>query len=91
MKFLYLILASATFTLTACGEPSPEERELKMHDATLVREIEGCKIWRFSDRYTVYFSDCRGGIETHSTSTVSNGKTGYTKHRRTQTLNTGRK
>ena len=79
-----LILISALLLLAGCQ--TEEEREAEeqrwLHDVTLVRQIDGCNVYRFYDRYTVYFSDCRG-----QTSYEQSGGKRAAQHR--QTLNAG--
>ena len=81
-----LILISTLLLLAGCQTEEEREDETQrwLHDVTLVRQIDGCNVYRFYDRYryTVYFADCRGqtGYE------QSGGKLAA-QHR--QTLNAG--
>ena len=80
-----LILISALLLLAGCQTEEEREAEAQrwLHDVTLVRQIDGCNVYRFDDRYTVYFSDCRG-----QTSYEQSGGKRAAQHR--QTLNAGR-
>lgn len=79
-----LILISALLLLAGCQteEESEAETQRWLHDVALVRQIDGCNVYRFYDRYTVYFSDCRG-----QTSYEQSGGKRAAQHR--QTLNAG--
>lgn len=81
-----LILISTLLLLAGCQTEEEREDETQrwLHDVTLVRQIDGCNVYRFYDRYryTVYFSDCRG-----QTSYEQSGGKLAAQHR--QTLNAG--
>ena len=83
-----VILLSALLLLAGCRteEETEAAKQERLHDVTLVRQIDGCNVYRFYDRYryTVYFSDCRGQTSYEQ----SGGPKGITQHR--QTLNAGR-
>lgn len=83
-KMKLLILISALLLLAGCQTEEEREAEAQrwLHDVTLVRQIDGCNVYRFDDRYTVYFSDCRG-----QTSYEQSGGKRAAQHR--QTLNAG--
>lgn len=82
-----VILLSALLLLAGCRteEETEAAKQEWLHDVTLVRQIDGCNVYRFYDRYRypVYFSDCRG-----QTSYEQSGGKRAAQHR--QTLNAGR-
>ena len=57
-----VILLSALLLLAGCRteEETEAAKQEWLHDVTLVRQIDGCNVYEFRERYTVYFSDCRG-------------------------------
>ncbi|WP_369586580.1 hypothetical protein [Kingella oralis] len=79
-----LILISTLLLLAGCQteEERDAEAQKQLRDVTLVRQIDGCNVYKFNERYTVYFSDCRG-----QTSYEQSGGKRAAQHR--QTLNAG--
>ena len=79
-----VILLSALLLLAGCRteEETEAAKQEWLHDVTLVRQIDGCNVYEFLERYTVYFSDCRG-----QTSYEQSGGKRAAQHR--QTLNAG--
>lgn len=68
-----LIISVLAMALSGCGKkPSKQSFNKGDFQLELLFEHEGCKIYRFVDYRTIYWSDCRGKItEQH---TESNGK-----------------
>ncbi len=83
-KMKSLILISTLLLLAGCQteEERDAEAQKQLRDVTLVRQIDGCNVYKFNERYTVYFSDCRG-----QTSYEQSGGKRAAQHR--QTLNAG--
>lgn len=83
-KMKSLILISTLLLLAGCQteEERDAEAQKQLRDVTLVRQIDGCNVYKFNERYTVYFSDCRG-----QTSYEQSGVKRAAQHR--QTLNAG--
>jgi len=66
----------ALIVLAGCKQGEPVKNVTNSKDdfaVQLLFEVDGCKVYRFTDYRTVYFSDCRGKIE--STYTTRSGKT----------------
>lgn len=65
MKYLVLLLA-----LTACQEnaKSIQQTDNSNFQVDLLFEHDGCKVYRFYDHRSVYYTDCSGSVQTTHTS-----------------------
>lgn len=81
-----IILIALATILISCEKAAQSTKESGNYKVEFLFEVDGCKIYRFYDGRTVYFSDCRGKIDEEHT--VKSGST-YTTHR-SETLNSGR-
>lgn len=80
-----LLIASVLFI--GCKHDSIEQKRIGDFNVELLFEKDGCKIYRFNDGRTVYWSDCRGQV--NSSYTTQSGKHNRTTHYQ-DTLNSGR-
>lgn len=87
MKYISILMA---FFLTACGEPTPEERQQELQNVELIREIDGCKVYVFvHDLDNVYFSNCQGSTKSGRVEAYTNGVTTQTQTHKVTALNAG--
>lgn len=81
-----LLLIALVAILSSCQKEAQTTEKAGNYEVQFLFEVDGCKIYRFYDGRTVYFSDCRGKIdEQHTTRT----KNTHTVHK-SETLNSGR-
>lgn len=83
MKIIFAILAIAA--LASCKKDAQETTRNGNFEVEFLFEKDGCKIYRFQDARTVYFSDCRGAI---TSDYETRSKRGTTRHYE-ETLNLG--
>jgi hypothetical protein len=81
---ILLLLATALFSCQKSAQSSQSKGDFRVE---LLFEVDGCKLYRFYDGRTVYFSDCRGQVsEVHTTRGAKNqSATHYS-----ETVNAGR-
>lgn len=70
----WILILVAFYCLMACQGEAQETHEAGDFKVEFLFEHDGCKVYRFNDGRTVYFSDCRGKIE-HTTTTHANKST----------------
>lgn len=81
-----LILLSLVGILFSCQKEAQSVNKSGNYNVEFLFEVNGCKVYRFYDGRTVYFSDCSGQIsEQHTT---RSGKSSTTS--RTETINGGK-
>lgn len=90
MALLFFVIAAGLFALGISfvqqfAEPSPEHKAA-MRVPQLLSETDGCKVYRFVDGGTHYFTRCGATVETVKNYTESCGK-GCTR-RRTESITT---
>ena len=68
-----LIIIGMAFALMAVFEPSPENK-VAMRVPQLLSEADGCRVYRFVDNGTHYFTRCGTQVETIRNYTESCGK-----------------
>jgi hypothetical protein len=73
------IIATGLLFIQHFAEPSPEY-EAAMRDPRLISEADGCKVYRFVDNGTHYFTRCGAQVETIRNYNESCGKA-CTRHR----------
>ncbi|WP_312364001.1 hypothetical protein [Sphingobacterium sp.] len=83
-KILLAIAIIALLSLAfSCGEDAIQSEQTNNSNIKidLLFEKDGCKVYRFKDLYTVYWSDCRGRTEYNYT--VKSGNTTTTRKQQT--------
>jgi hypothetical protein len=75
------MISGMIVVLSSCQGKAQEEVYTGDFKVEFLFEHDGCKVYRFNDGRTVYFSDCRGKME-HTTTTKS-GKTTTTHYHET--------
>jgi ABC-type glycerol-3-phosphate transport system permease component len=68
-----LIICGIVWALAAVFEPSPETKAA-MRVPQLMSEADGCRVYRFVDNGTHYFTRCGAQVETIKNYTESCGK-----------------
>ena len=58
-----IIILGIALLLTGCKKDAQSTHKEGDYDVEFLFEHDGCKVYRFTDGRTVYFSDCRGKIE----------------------------
>lgn len=81
-----LILIALVAILMSCQKEAQSSKTSGNYKVEFLFEVDGCKIYRFYDGRTVYFSDCRGKIDEQHTTRTKNSNTTH----RVETLNSGR-
>lgn len=63
------IILIAFVLLSACNKPAKEISSTNNAQITieLLFEKDGCKVYRFEDRYYRYFTNCTGGVSWNET------------------------
>jgi hypothetical protein len=64
------MISGMIVVLSSCQGKAQEEVYTGDFKVEFLFEHDGCKVYRFNDGRTVYFSDCRGKME-HTTTTKS--------------------
>ncbi|TDQ79569.1 hypothetical protein [Sphingobacterium yanglingense] len=82
MKKLILLVAILAI-LAGCKEPAIQTKVTDINGIKLelLFEHDGCKMYRFTDYHTIYWSDCRG--RTEYTHTSKRGNTSTTNRQQT--------
>lgn len=79
----YLLITIFSISLLGCKEDAQTITQNGNFKVEFLFEHDGCRMYRFKDVRTVYWSDCRGKIQ--SDYTTSNGKTSQTHYEETIT------